>query len=138
MQELRGKVAAITGAGSGFGREFARLGARLGMRLALCDVQSDALAVTVTELTGAGAELISDIVDVADSSEVKRWSDRVYEQFGDVHCCEQRGLGGGGYMWEPPTAIAGNWVSNCGWRARRRTLCRACCRPERTRPWATS
>ena len=101
MQELRGKVAAITGAGSGFGREFARLGARLGMRLALSDVQPDALAVTVAELKEAGVDVRSDIVDVADSAEVKRWSDLVYEKFSHVHLLmNNAGVGGGGYLWE--------------------------------------
>ena len=101
MQELRGKVAAITGAGSGFGREFARLGARLGMRLALCDVQPDALAATLAELKDASADHSGDIVDVSDSAQVRQWSDRVHEKFGDVHLLmNNAGVGGGGYLWE--------------------------------------
>ena len=100
-QQLRGKVAAITGAGSGFGREFARMGAQLGMRLALSDVQPDALAATVAELKDAGADASSDIVDVADSSQVKQWADRVFQHFGGVHLLmNNAGVGGGGYLWE--------------------------------------
>ncbi len=100
-QPLRGKVAAITGAGSGFGREFARMGAQLGMRLALSDVQPDALTVTVAELKDAGADLSSDIVDVADTAQVKQWSDRVHQHFGNVHLLmNNAGVGGGGYLWE--------------------------------------
>ncbi len=101
MQDLRGKVAAITGAGSGFGREFARLGARLGMRLALSDVQPDALAVTLAEMKDAGADNSGHIVDVSDSAQVRQWSDRVHEKFGDVHLLmNNAGVGGGGYLWE--------------------------------------
>lgn len=100
-QEVHGKVAAITGAGSGFGREFARLGARLGMRLALSDVQADALALTVAELKDAGADVRSDVVDVAESAQVNQWSDRVFEHFGGVHLLmNNAGVGGGGYLWE--------------------------------------
>ena len=100
-QPLRGKVAAITGAGSGFGREFARIGAQLGMRLALSDVQPDALAATVAELKDASADLSSDIVDVADSVQVKQWSDRVHQHFGGVNLLmNNAGVGGGGYLWE--------------------------------------
>ncbi len=101
MQELSGKVAAITGAGSGFGREFARLGARLGMRLALSDVQQDALATVAAELKDAGADFSADAVDVADSAHVEQWSDRVYDRFGGVHLLmNNAGVGGGGYLWE--------------------------------------
>ncbi len=104
VEELAGKVAAITGAGSGFGREFARLGARLGMRLALADVQPDALAAIVAELKDAGlndTNLSGDIVDVADSVHVKRWSDRVVERFGGVNLLmNNAGVGCGGYLWE--------------------------------------
>jgi NAD(P)-dependent dehydrogenase (short-subunit alcohol dehydrogenase family) len=104
MQELSGKVAAITGAGSGFGREFARLGARLGMRLALSDVQQDALAATVAELKDAGldgADLGADIVDVSDSAQVRQWSADVHDRFGGVNLLmNNAGVGGGGYLWE--------------------------------------
>ncbi len=100
-QPLHGKVAAITGAGSGFGREFARLGAQLGMRLALSDVQPDALAATVAELKGAGADVSSDVVDVSDSAQVRQWSDRVHQHFGGVNLLmNNAGVGGGGYLWE--------------------------------------
>ena len=100
-QPLRGKVAAITGAGSGFGREFARMGAQLGMRLALSDVQPDALAATVGELKDASADLSSDVVDVADPAQVKQWSDRVHQHFGGVNLLmNNAGVGGGGYLWE--------------------------------------
>ena len=100
-QPLRGKIAAITGAGSGFGREFARLGAQLGMRLALSDVQPNALETIVAELKGAGADLTSDVVDVADSMQVKQWSDRVHQHFGGINLLmNNAGVGGGGYLWE--------------------------------------
>lgn len=110
MNELRGQVAAITGAGSGFGREFARLGARLGMRLALSDIQQDALAAVAAELRDAGTELTSDIVDVANSAQVKQWSDRVVERFGGVNLLmNNAGVGSGGYLWES-TDSEWQWV----------------------------
>lgn len=109
MQQLSGKVAAITGAGSGFGREFARLGARLGMRLALSDVQQSALADVVAELRDA--EVLSDVVDVADSAQMKRWADRAFERFGAVNLLmNNAGVGGGGYLWET-TERDWRWVT---------------------------
>jgi NAD(P)-dependent dehydrogenase (short-subunit alcohol dehydrogenase family) len=101
MKELNGKVAVITGAGSGFGREFARLGAREGMKLVLADVQREALDAVVAELKGAGADVIGEIVDVADSGQVARLADRAFQAFGPVHLLmNNAGVGGGGYLWE--------------------------------------
>ncbi|MGH6611450.1 MAG: SDR family NAD(P)-dependent oxidoreductase [Burkholderiaceae bacterium] len=100
MNDFQGKVAAITGAGSGFGREFALLGAKLGMRLALSDIEADALAATVAELQDS-VDVASDVVDVADSSQVKQWADRTFDRFGAVHLLmNNAGVGGGGYLWE--------------------------------------
>ncbi len=110
MKDLNGKVAVITGAGSGFGREFARLGAREGMKLVLADVQREALDAVVAELKGAGAEVIGEIVDVADSGQVAQLADRAFQAFGPVHLLmNNAGVGGGGYLWEN-TDKDWNWV----------------------------
>jgi NAD(P)-dependent dehydrogenase (short-subunit alcohol dehydrogenase family) len=110
MNELAGKVAVITGAGSGFGREFARLGAREGMKLVLADVQRDALDATLAELRTGGAEAIGEIVDVADSGQVARLADRAFQAYGPVHLLmNNAGVGGGGYLWEN-TDKDWNWV----------------------------
>ncbi|MGZ9059935.1 MAG: SDR family oxidoreductase, partial [Burkholderiaceae bacterium] len=107
---LEGKVAAITGAASGFGRELARLGARQRMRLALADVQRDALDVVVNELKRAGAVVISDVVDVAQSAQVQRFAEHAFSAFGNVHLLmNNAGVGGGGYLWEN-TARDWQWV----------------------------
>ena len=101
MKELAGRVAVITGAGSGFGREFARLGAREGMKLVLADIQRDALDGVVAELAGDGADVIGEIVDVADSGQVAQLADRAFQAFGPVHLLmNNAGVGGGGYLWE--------------------------------------
>lgn len=110
MKELAGKVAVITGAASGFGREFARLGAREGMQLVLADVQRDALDATVAELRAAGADVIGEIADVADSGQVAQLADRAFQAFGPVHLLmNNAGVGGGGYLWEN-TDKDWNWV----------------------------
>jgi len=110
MNNLEGKVAAITGAASGFGRELARLGARNRMRLALADVQRDALDAVVKELKRDGAVVISDVVDVAQSSQVQRFAEHAFSSFGPVNLLiNNAGVGGGGYVWEN-TARDWQWV----------------------------
>lgn len=101
MQPLAGRTAVITGAGSGLGREFARLAAREGMQLVLADVQRDALDAVVAELRDGGAQVVGEVVDVADSAQVARLADRAFQAFGPVHLLmNNAGVGGGGYLWE--------------------------------------
>lgn len=101
MKAFAGKVAVITGAGSGFGREFARTGAALGMKLALADVQADALAATVAELEGQGAQVFGETVDVSKAEDVERLAARTLDTFGGAHVLfNNAGVAVGGLAWE--------------------------------------
>jgi NAD(P)-dependent dehydrogenase (short-subunit alcohol dehydrogenase family) len=101
MKAFAGKVAVITGAGSGFGREFARTGAALGMKLALADVQADALAATVAELQGQGAQVFGEQVDVSKGADVERLAARTLDTFGGAHLLfNNAGVAVGGLAWE--------------------------------------
>jgi NAD(P)-dependent dehydrogenase (short-subunit alcohol dehydrogenase family) len=59
MQELGGKTAVVTGAGSGIGRSLGIAFARQGMRVALADIDRSALAETVAII---GAEVPETVV----------------------------------------------------------------------------
>lgn len=85
MQDLTGKVAAITGAGSGIGRALAVALARRGAHLALSDVDATGLAETVTLCEGRGVKVTSAIVDVADRAAVNAWADQVVDEHGVVN-----------------------------------------------------
>lgn len=101
MEEFKGKVAVITGAGSGFGREFARRGAALGMKLVLADIQEDSLAETATELQAGGAEVLSRKVDVSDGAQIDALAAATMERFGAVHVLfNNAGIGAAGLIWE--------------------------------------
>ena len=101
MRDFAGKVGVVTGAGSGFGREFARIGAQLGMKLSLADIQPEALAATVDELRGRGAQVIGETIDVSRGADVERLKQRTLDAYGAVHLLfNNAGVASGGLVWE--------------------------------------
>jgi len=85
VQQLNGRVAAITGAGSGIGRALAVELARKGAHLALSDVDEVGLAETVATAEGFGVKVTSARVDVADRDAVHAWADQVVADHGAVN-----------------------------------------------------
>jgi short-subunit dehydrogenase len=85
MKDFRGRVAAITGAGSGLGRALANALARQGAHLALSDIDDTGLAETVAQCEGFGVKVTSERVDVADRGAVYAWADRVVTEHGKVN-----------------------------------------------------
>jgi butyryl-CoA dehydrogenase len=85
MKDFRGRVAAITGAGSGIGRALAHDLARRGTHLALCDIDEVGLAETVVQCEGFGVKVTSQRVDVADRDAVYAWADKVVADHGKVN-----------------------------------------------------
>jgi NAD(P)-dependent dehydrogenase (short-subunit alcohol dehydrogenase family) len=85
MKELRGKVAAITGAASGIGRSLAFALAKEGCHLALSDVQDVALRQVAEELQPSGVRVTAQKLDVADRAAVYAWADQVVADHGRVN-----------------------------------------------------
>ncbi|MGB6455197.1 MAG: SDR family NAD(P)-dependent oxidoreductase, partial [Streptosporangiaceae bacterium] len=114
MDQLSGRTAVITGAGSGMGRAFALRFAAEGMAIVAADIQPDALAATVAELTAAGHQVAGIATDVADPDSVQRLADAAYDRFGAVHLlCNNAGVEGylDGPIW---AATAKDWEWTVG------------------------
>lgn len=85
MEDLTGRVAAITGAGSGIGRALAVELAHCGAHLALSDIDPTGLAETVGMCEGHGVKVTSQELDVADRDAVYAWADQVVAEHGKVN-----------------------------------------------------
>ena len=84
MRELRGKVAAVTGAASGIGRALAEVLAQRGCALALADIDPAGLAETAARVRGAGRPVSTHVGDVADWDAVVAWADAAVGEHGGV------------------------------------------------------
>jgi len=103
VKEFAGKTAVVTGAGSGMGKAFALRFAAEGMNVVIGDIQDDALAATVTEISGKGGTVRGLHTDVSRIADVSALADAAEESFGPVHLvCNNAGVEGylDGPVWE--------------------------------------
>jgi len=95
MEDLEGKVALITGAGSGIGRACAEAYARAGARVVVSDRDVAGGEETVRRLAEAGGEALFVAADVADPAACAGLVARTLERFGRLDCaCNNAGIGG--------------------------------------------
>jgi NAD(P)-dependent dehydrogenase (short-subunit alcohol dehydrogenase family) len=105
MKELKGKVAAVTGAASGLGRAMALAFADEGMHVALGDV-SDTSSV-FAEVERKGVRVLSMRVDVSSATDVEAFAQLIDKDLGGAHLvCNNAGVSPLGAAWE---ASLGDW-----------------------------
>ena len=111
MEDLRDKVAVITGGASGIGYAMAERFAAEGMRLVLADVEEAALEAATKSLRDQGAEVFSMPTDVSDAPAVEALGAAALERFGSYHVvCNNAGVGGRGFTtWDEPLT-SWEWV----------------------------
>ena len=101
MKELKGKVAAVTGAASGLGRSMALAFAAEGMDLALADVDEVNLSSVQEEVLAKGVRTITLKVDVSNAQQVEIFRDQTLTRLGGVHVvCNNAGVSALGAVWE--------------------------------------
>jgi NAD(P)-dependent dehydrogenase (short-subunit alcohol dehydrogenase family) len=109
VQELRGKVAVVTGGASGIGRALVDAFVAEGMRVVVADVEAPALERTVAELRAGGHDVTGVVTDVTDPASVRRLADEAFAVYGAVHVlCNNAGVG-------PPSAKVWETTPN-DWR----------------------
>ena len=101
MKELKGKVAAVTGAASGLGRSMALAFAAEGMDLALADVDEVNLSSVQDEILAKGVRAITLKVDVSNAQQLEIFRDQTLTRLGGVHVvCNNAGVSPLGAVWE--------------------------------------
>ena len=100
MKELKGKTAAITGAGSGLGRAMALAFAAEGMNLALADVDQAGLDETAKQIK---TNVFTMIVDVSKEADVEKFSRKIDRPY---LVCNNAGVSTLGAAWEQSV---GDW-----------------------------
>jgi NAD(P)-dependent dehydrogenase (short-subunit alcohol dehydrogenase family) len=85
MKDLRGRVAAVTGAASGIGRALAVNLAARGCHVAVADIDEKGLQETAALAGGSGVKVTTHRVDVSDRVQVEGFARDVVEVHGRVH-----------------------------------------------------
>jgi NAD(P)-dependent dehydrogenase (short-subunit alcohol dehydrogenase family) len=110
MQDLRGKLAVVTGAGSGIGRELALQLSRAGASVAICDVFEDSLAETKAACEAVLApsmKVSAHRCDVTSEAQVLEFRDAIKREHKTEHVellFNNAGVAGGGSFIKDPRA----------------------------------
>jgi NAD(P)-dependent dehydrogenase (short-subunit alcohol dehydrogenase family) len=100
VQDLKGKVAVVTGAASGIGNAVATRLAGEGMKVVLADIEEGPLADAEKVLADTGATVLAVPTDVTKGDQMDALAEKTYATFGTAHVVHNNaGVATGGPMW---------------------------------------
>ena len=103
MDQMRDKVAVVTGAASGIGLAVSRKAAAEGMRVVMADIEEQVLKEAADEVAGQGAEVLPVVTDVSEAASVAALRDAAVARFGTVHLVHNNaGVSASGSLWTIP------------------------------------
>ena len=85
MEQLRNRVAVITGGASGIGLATAEALAREGARIVLADIEQTALDAAIAKIRALGVKAEGVVCDVSSRKAVDALADAAFEKMGGVH-----------------------------------------------------
>lgn len=101
MDDVVGRVAVVTGAGSGMGRAMAQRFATAGMRVVVSDINLAAARSAADLIVANGAEAVAIRTDVSKVAEIADLATATLDTFGQVHVvCNNAGVALGGRVDE--------------------------------------
>jgi len=110
VDQLKGKVAVVTGGGSGIGRALVLALAREGARVVVADLDEPAMEGVIREARGHGVDAVAVRTDVTDLGQVQALAERAWSTFGGVHVlCNNAGVAAWGGL-ETATHRDWQWV----------------------------
>lgn len=110
VEDLRGKVAVVTGGASGIGRALAHAFAAEGMKVVLADRDEPRMRAVEAELAEGGTEVLPVVCDTSLEHSVEALAQTTLERFGAAHLlCNNAGVVGKGDPWTGPMSTW-DWV----------------------------
>ena len=110
MEDLAGKVAVVTGAGSGIGKALAERFVAEGMRVVLADIDEVRLRHVETQLSEGGGDVLPVLCDTALEESVQALAQKALDHYGAAHVlCNNAGVVGTGDPWTGPISVW-DWV----------------------------
>jgi len=84
LDDLKGKVAVVTGSGRGIGKEIAEAFASVGTNVVISDIDADTAKATAEEIAKTGVETLSVVCDVSNKEQVDAMFKQAFEKWGKI------------------------------------------------------